>query len=133
MRAFIAEQTDDGVSRGLRELDDDELGDGDVVIRVEWSSVNYKDALAVSAKGRVAKGYPLVPGIDLAGEVIASDADGIAPGDAVLVCGGGAIGQLAVQLSLGHDACLSQKWSAVCAQHRLGTTQPRNSRLHMRR
>ena len=54
MRAFIAEQTDDGVSRGPRELDDDELGDGDVVVRVEWSSVNYKDALATIAKGRVA-------------------------------------------------------------------------------
>jgi len=58
-----------------------------VTVRVGWSSVNYKDALAVSPKGRVAKGYPLVPGVDLAGEVIASDADGLEPGQGVLVHG----------------------------------------------
>ena len=52
-----------------------------MTVRVGWSSVNYKDALAVSPKGRVAKTYPLVPGIDLAGEVIESDAGGdLAPG-----------------------------------------------------
>jgi acrylyl-CoA reductase (NADPH) len=67
VRAFVAEKTDDGVERGLRELDD--LGEGDVLIRVEWSSVNYKDALATIPKGGVARVSPLVPGIDLAGVV----------------------------------------------------------------
>lgn len=66
MRAFVAEKTEDGVSRGLRE-DFDELGEGDVVVDVEWSSVNYKDGLATIAKGQVARISPLVPGIDLAG------------------------------------------------------------------
>jgi acrylyl-CoA reductase (NADPH) len=66
MRAFVAEKTDDGVTRGLRE--DFELdGDGDVVVDVAYSSVNYKDALATIAKGQVARISPLVPGIDLAG------------------------------------------------------------------
>jgi acrylyl-CoA reductase (NADPH) len=65
MRAFVAEKTDDGVTRGLRE--DFELdGDGEVV-DVEYSSVNYKDGLATVAKGQVARISPLVPGIDLAG------------------------------------------------------------------
>jgi acrylyl-CoA reductase (NADPH) len=88
VKAFIAEQTDDGVSRGLRELDEDDLGDGDVVIRVEWSSVNYKDALATIPKGQVARISPLVPGIDLAGVVEqASSGAAVAEGDAVLAHG----------------------------------------------
>ena len=66
MRAFVAEKTDDGVTRGLRE--DFELeGDGDVIVDVAYSSVNYKDGLATIAKGQVARISPLVPGIDLAG------------------------------------------------------------------
>jgi acrylyl-CoA reductase (NADPH) len=88
VRAFIAEKTDDDVSRGLRELDDDELGDGDVVIRVEWSSVNYKDALATIARGQVARISPLVPGIDLAGVVESAPSGApVAEGDAVLAHG----------------------------------------------
>ena len=50
--------------------------DGDVVVRVDWSSVNYKDALAVSPKGRVAQISPLVPGVDLAGTVVDGDGEG---------------------------------------------------------
>src|SRR3954452_11457315 len=66
MRAFVAEKGDDGVTRGLR--DDFELEDGDgVLVRVAWSSVNYKDALATIEKGQVARISPLIPGIDLAG------------------------------------------------------------------
>jgi acrylyl-CoA reductase (NADPH) len=88
VKAFIAEQTDDGVSRSLRELDDDELGDGDVVIRVEWSSVNYKDALATIPKGQVARISPLVPGIDLAGVVESAPSGArVSEGDAVLAHG----------------------------------------------
>jgi acrylyl-CoA reductase (NADPH) len=87
-RALVADKTDDGVTRDLRDLSPDDLPEGEVTVRVAWSSVNYKDALAVSPKGRVAKTYPLVPGIDLAGEVIASDgAPGISPGDTVLAHG----------------------------------------------
>jgi acrylyl-CoA reductase (NADPH) len=85
-RALIAERDDDDIRRELRELSADELPDGDVTVRVAWSSVNYKDALAVSPKGRVAKSYPLVPGIDLAGEVIEGGGD-VQPGAQVLVHG----------------------------------------------
>jgi|tagenome__1003787_1003787.scaffolds.fasta_scaffold20481509_1 acrylyl-CoA reductase (NADPH) len=79
-KALVAERTDDDVKRELRTLGPDDLPDGDVLIRVAWSSVNYKDALAVSPKGQVAQASPLVPGIDLAGEVVDS-------GDQVLVHG----------------------------------------------
>jgi acrylyl-CoA reductase (NADPH) len=85
--AFTAERTDDGFRRGVTELSLDELPAGDVVVDVEWSSVNYKDHLASTEKGRVARISPLVPGIDLAGTVRSSEAEGIAPGDAVVVHG----------------------------------------------
>src|SRR4051795_6468746 len=85
-QALVAEKADDDVNRELRTLSRDDLPDGDVVIRVAWSSVNYKDALAVSPKGQVAQISPLVPGIDLAGEVVEAGGD-FAEGDEVLVHG----------------------------------------------
>ena len=67
MRAFVAVKGEDGeVTRGVRD-DLEELGEGDVLVKVEWSSVNYKDALATIAKGQVARISPLIGGIDLAG------------------------------------------------------------------
>jgi len=85
--AFTAEKTDDGFRRGVTELTADHLPAGDVVVDVEWSSVNYKDALAATEKGRVARISPLVPGIDLAGTVRESTVDGVEPGDAVIAHG----------------------------------------------
>jgi acrylyl-CoA reductase (NADPH) len=76
VKAFIAERSEDGddVARGLRDLPDDfDLGAGDVEVRVAWSSVNYKDALATIPKGQVARISPLVPGIDLAGTTESGD------------------------------------------------------------
>jgi acrylyl-CoA reductase (NADPH) len=86
-RALVAERHDDRVDRRIDSLTLDDLPDGQVTVRVAWSSVNYKDALAVSPKGRVARISPLVPGIDLAGEVVASDAPELRPGDQVLAHG----------------------------------------------
>jgi acrylyl-CoA reductase (NADPH) len=85
--AFTAEKTDDGFRRGITELRLDDLPADDVVVDVEWSSVNYKDALAATEKGRVARISPLVPGIDLAGTVRESNVDGVRPGDAVIAHG----------------------------------------------
>jgi acrylyl-CoA reductase (NADPH) len=76
IRAFVAEKTDDGVDRGLRTIAAADLGDGDVVVRVDCSSVNYKDALATIPKGQVARISPLVPGIDLAGTVVEGPGEG---------------------------------------------------------
>jgi acrylyl-CoA reductase (NADPH) len=84
-RAFVVERHDDGtVSRSLTTLEPEQLHVGEVTIRVEWSSVNYKDALATIANGGVARVTPLVPGVDLAGTVVDSSDPGIAPGDRVL-------------------------------------------------
>ena len=65
----------------------DDLPRGEVTVRVEWSSVNFKDGLAARDDGKVARGYPRVPGIDLAGEVVASDDAAFRPGRPVLANG----------------------------------------------
>jgi putative YhdH/YhfP family quinone oxidoreductase len=86
-RAYVAERLDDRVARGVRDLTPDELPGGEVVVRVHWSGVNYKDGLATRFDGKVARISPLVPGIDLAGEVVSSDDPSIRPGDAILAHG----------------------------------------------
>lgn len=90
-RAYVAEKVErDGapaVDRGVREFAESDLPPGEVEIRVAWSSVNYKDGLATRADGKVARISPLIPGIDLAGEVVASEDPSIAVGSAVLAHG----------------------------------------------
>lgn len=86
-RAFVAEALDDGVRRGIREFPAVELPAGEVEVRVEWSSVNFKDALATIANGKVARISPLIPGIDLAGTVVASTDPFVGAGQAVLAHG----------------------------------------------
>lgn len=86
-RAYVAERRGDAVERGVRAFPAAGLADGEVEVRVDWSSVNYKDALATIAGGGVARISPLIPGIDLAGEVIASGDPAFAPGLAVLAHG----------------------------------------------
>ena len=68
-------------------LHPDQLGEGDVTIRVHWSSVNYKDGLATLPEGKVARIDPLVPGVDMSGEVIASDVESFSVGDEVIAHG----------------------------------------------
>ena len=86
-RAYVAEKVGDGVERGVRTFHEADLPPGDVEIRVTWSSVNYKDGLATRADGKVARISPLIPGIDMAGEVIASTDPAIGLGEAVLAHG----------------------------------------------
>ncbi len=84
--AFTAEKADDGFRRGVTELTVADLPDDGVLVDVEWSSVNYKDSLAATEKGRVARISPLVVGIDLAGTV-RETGGGFTAGDAVLANG----------------------------------------------
>lgn len=86
-RALVVDKVESGVSLGIREWTADQLMPGDVTIRVEYSSINYKDGLAVRADGRVVRSYPLIPGIDLAGEVVESSAESVAAGSRVIVHG----------------------------------------------
>lgn len=73
----------------IKTLDESELPEGDVTVRVECSTINYKDALAITGKGPVVKQFPMVPGIDLSGVVEDSASPDFAPGDKVLLNGWG--------------------------------------------
>jgi acrylyl-CoA reductase (NADPH) len=74
---------------GLEQLTLDQLSPGEVTVRVHWSGINYKDALAGTGKGRIVRRFPLVGGVDLAGTVVASTDPATAVGEQVLVTGGG--------------------------------------------
>ena len=76
-------------SAALVDLDESRLPAGDVDVRVEYSTLNYKDALAVTGRGAIARAWPMVPGIDLAGIVEASRDAAWKPGDRVVVTGWG--------------------------------------------
>jgi acrylyl-CoA reductase (NADPH) len=86
-QALIARQDGDQVTTAVETLSAADLPPGDVTIRVLYSSVNYKDALALTPGGGVVRDYPVVPGIDLTGEVVDSQSPDFEPGDAVLAHG----------------------------------------------
>ncbi|MCB0389963.1 MAG: YhdH/YhfP family quinone oxidoreductase [Bdellovibrionales bacterium] len=71
------------------DLEISELTDGDVVIKSEFSSVNYKDALAVTGQGKILRQFPLIPGIDVSGEIVESSSAKFKVGDKVIVNGSG--------------------------------------------
>ena len=85
----VHENTDGTVRAVLQALTLDDLSPGEVVIRSRYSSVNYKDALAATGNGRIMRRFPLVAGVDVAGEVTASVDDRFREGDQVLVTGCG--------------------------------------------
>lgn len=88
--AFRIHGETDGVWRaGIEQVSLDELSPGEVVIRAEWSSVNYKDALACTGKGRILRKTPLIGGLDVSGTVVASESPEFSPGDPVIVTGCG--------------------------------------------
>ncbi|KUI26480.1 quinone oxidoreductase [Mycobacterium sp. IS-1496] len=86
-QALVARQSGDGIDLAVDTLEESALPPGEVTIRVHYSSVNFKDALAVTPKGGVVRDYPIVPGIDLTGEVVASQSDEFGVGDLVLAHG----------------------------------------------
>ena len=87
--AVLIDKTDDEVHARLAELDEAELPDGSVSVDVTYSSLNYKDALAITGSAPIARSYPMVAGIDLAGVVSASDDADHAVGETVVVTGYG--------------------------------------------
>ncbi len=88
-RAYRIDQQDKKIVADFCTMDIDELTQGDVVIKVSHSTINYKDALAATGAGRILRKFPLNGGIDLAGSVVSSDDERFTEGDAVLVNGCG--------------------------------------------
>jgi acrylyl-CoA reductase (NADPH) len=88
-KAILIEKADAGQKVGLVDFDEAQLMEGDVTVRVAWSTVNYKDGLALTGKGPVVRRWPMIPGIDFAGTVTSSSHKDFKPGDAVVLNGFG--------------------------------------------
>ena len=88
-KAILIEKDEAGYRAGPAELDEESLPAGDVAVRVEYSTLNYKDGLAITGKGPVVRSFPMVPGIDLAGTVEESSHADFRPGDRVVLNGWG--------------------------------------------
>jgi len=88
-RAFRIDEQDGKIVAGFKQLSIDDLTDGNVVVRVSHSTINYKDALAATGKGKILRRYPLNGGIDLAGVVVSSEDAEFQPGTEILVNGCG--------------------------------------------
>lgn len=89
MQALILEQQDGKTLASVQPLDENQLPEGDVTVDVHWSSLNYKDALAITGKGKIIRNFPMIPGIDFAGTVRASEDPRFHVGQEVLLTGWG--------------------------------------------
>ena len=89
MQALILEQQDGKTIAAVKAVDDSLLPQGNVTVDIQWSSLNYKDALAITGKGKIIRNFPMVPGIDFAGTVHTSDDARFTPGQQVLLTGWG--------------------------------------------
>jgi acrylyl-CoA reductase (NADPH) len=88
-KAIVINKDDKGYRAELGQLEESALPAGDVRVRVQYSTLNYKDGLAITGKGPVVRSFPMVPGIDFAGEVLESASPEFKVGDAVLLNGWG--------------------------------------------
>ena len=88
-KAFVIEKAESGTRSSLTDFDEANLMDGDVTVRVEYSTVNYKDGLAVTGKAPVVRRFPMIAGIDAAGTVESSTHPAWKPGDKVVLNGWG--------------------------------------------
>lgn len=87
--AIVINKSEAGYQTELSQIDESQLPDGDVTVRVQYSGLNYKDGLAITGKGPVVRKFPMVPGIDIVGTVEHSDHPDYRVGDAVVLNGWG--------------------------------------------
>jgi acrylyl-CoA reductase (NADPH) len=88
-KGILIEKDEAGYRAAVKDIDDSQLPEGDVTVRVDYSSLNYKDGLAITGKGPVVRKFPMVPGIDIAGTIEASDNPAYKAGDRVVLNGWG--------------------------------------------
>ena len=89
-KALVLKKQDDAdASVSVEDLNISDLPEGDVLVKVSFSTINYKDALAITSSSPIIKNYPMVPGIDFAGEVEESNNDSFKTGDKVILNGFG--------------------------------------------
>jgi len=88
-KALVLDQQDGATRSAIRQLAAGALPEGEVLVRVAYSDLNFKDGLAITGRGKVVRSFPMVPGIDLAGTVEESNAPAYKPGDQVVLTGWG--------------------------------------------
>src|SRR5438552_11199477 len=88
-KAIVIEEGESGQKVGLADFDAANLMAGDVDVNIEWSTLNYKDGLAITGKAPVVRRFPMIPGIDFAGTVESSSHPAWKPGDKVILNGWG--------------------------------------------
>ena len=86
-KALVLEREGERVIPVVKEVPESFLTEGDLLIKVHYSTINYKDGMAITGTGKVVRSYPMIPGVDLAGEVIESQSSTFKPGDMVVVTG----------------------------------------------
>lgn len=108
MKALVLEQIENKTLAAVKDIALPTLADGDVLVDIDWSSLNYKDALAITGKGKIIRQFPMVPGIDFSGRVSESRDPRFVPGQSVILTGWGVgenhWGGLAAQ------ACVKGDW-----------------------
>ena len=107
-KGILIEKDDKGYRAEVKEIDDGVLPEGDVTVKVSYSTLNYKDALAITGKAPVVRTFPMIPGIDLVGTVEHSDSDRFNIGDAVILNGFG-VGEVHCG-GLAEKARLKSEW-----------------------
>lgn len=107
-KGILIHKDDNGYRAELSDIDDTQLPQGDVIVRVSHSTLNYKDGLAITGKGPIVRQFPMVPGVDLAGTVEHSSDPDFKPGDQVVLNGWG-VGE-AHWGGLAQRARLQGKW-----------------------
>jgi acrylyl-CoA reductase (NADPH) len=91
-KAIRIDKAEKGTTAALTQFDESELMEGDVTVRVEWSTLNYKDGLAITGKAPVVRRFPMIPGIDLGGTVVQSSHPQWKAGD-IVICTGWGLGE----------------------------------------
>ena len=87
MRALLLQNIDDNFSVGVTDIDESEMPDGDTLVAVEYSTINYKDGLAITNTSPIVRSWPMIPGVDFAGTVLNSEDEELKTGDRVVLNG----------------------------------------------
>lgn len=88
-KALVLEQGESGPQVSIQNVPIDALPEGDVLVSVTYSNLNYKDGLAITGKGKIVRSFPMIPGVDFAGTVVESQSPDFQPGDEVILTGWG--------------------------------------------
>ncbi|MCG8710762.1 oxidoreductase [Brenneria sp. 4F2] len=108
MRALVLEQQEDKTSAEVKDITLPPMQDGEVLVDVDWSGLNYKDALAITGKGKIIRQFPMIPGIDFSGRVNRSNDPRFTPGQSVILTGWG-VGENHWG-GLAQQACVKGDW-----------------------